>query len=41
MPTSINRPFFSFNMLLIAALVVAGAFFVSQWLVALLNRLLF
>lgn len=37
----VNRPFFSFGMLVIAALVVAGALLVSQALVAAFHRLIF
>jgi hypothetical protein len=41
MPSVINRPFFSVDVLVIAALVVIVAFLVSQWLATGLLRLLF
>jgi hypothetical protein len=41
MPSVINRPFFSVDVLVIAVLVVIAAFYLSQWLATGLFRLLF
>ena len=41
MPSVINRPFFSVDVLIIAGLVVLAAFFLSQWLAIGLYRLIF
>jgi|SwirhisoilCB3_FD_contig_41_196330_length_374_multi_1_in_0_out_0_2 hypothetical protein len=41
MPSVINRPFFSVDVLIIAGLVILAAIFLSQWLAIGLSRLLF
>jgi hypothetical protein len=41
MPSVLNRPFFSVDVLIIAGLVVIAAFYLSQWLALGLTRLLF
>ena len=41
MPSVVNRPFFSVDVLIIAAVVIIAAFYLSQWLAGGLLRLLF
>ena len=41
MPSVVNRPFFSGDVLVIACVVLLAAFFVSEWLAAGLFKLLF
>ena len=41
MPSVINRPFFSLDVLMITVLVILAAFFASEWLATALYRLLF
>lgn len=41
MPSVINRPFFSVDVLIIAGLVIIAAFYLSQWLAIGLYKLLF
>ena len=41
MPSVINRPFFSVDVLIIAGLVILAAFFLSPWLAIGLYRLIF
>ena len=41
MPSVINRPFFSVDVLIIAGLVLIAAFYLSQWLAIGLYKLLF